>query len=341
MTFTLPLLRRRAPGLALSVLPAFVAALIAGAAPIGARAQTVAPETTTETTAETTTEAATETMPETMPETTAEAATEAAAPPASADSVVAIVNGEEITLGELIIMRTDLPEEYRQLPPAQIMEALLSRVAVETTLAKRAIAEGLDATLHAKLRARVDARSRLAEARIRQVIEAASNEEALRAAYAGVLANHVPVPEVRASHILVAEKAKAEDLLAQIANGASFADLAAEHGTDGTKTSGGDLGWFEMGQMVPEFAQAAFAAEDGAYVGPVQTQFGWHLIHVTGKRERPAPSYEDSVTQIGEELANKAAEAEITAARDGADVQRPDIQPADGAIADETLLNAK
>jgi peptidyl-prolyl cis-trans isomerase C len=340
MTFTLPLLRRRAPGLALSVLPALVAALIAGAAPIGARAQTVAPETTAETTAETTT-ATTATTAETMPETMPEAATEAAAPPASADSVVAIVNGEEITLGELIIMRTDLPEEYRQLPPAQIMEALLSRVAVETTLAKRAIAEGLDATLHAKLRARVDARSRLAEARIRQVIEAASNEEALRAAYAGVLANHVPVPEVRASHILVAEKAKAEDLLAQIANGASFADLAAEHGTDGTKTSGGDLGWFEMGQMVPEFAQAAFAAEDGAYVGPVQTQFGWHLIHVTGKRERPAPSYEDSVTQIGEELANKAAEAEITAARDGADVQRPDIQPADGAIADETLLNAK
>jgi peptidyl-prolyl cis-trans isomerase C len=312
MPFQLSSRRFGAPALSLSL----AAAMMLIAAPQGASAQTAA-----------------------SPAPAAEAPVPAPVP-ATADTVVAVVNGQDVTLGELIIMRGDLPEQYQSRPTPQIMEALLSRIAVETALAAKAGEEGLDQTLFARLRAKIDARSRLAESRIRQVIEAAATPEALRAAYDAMTAAYVPVEEVRASHILVVDKALADEIRAKLDAGASFADLAAEHGTDGTKAQGGDLGWFEQTQMVPEFATAAFAAEEGAFVGPIQTQFGWHLIHVTGKRQRPAPSYDESVAQISEQLSNEAAEAEITAVRAAADVQRPEGQPAPDAIRDESLLKA-
>ncbi|MFT4792737.1 MAG: peptidyl-prolyl cis-trans isomerase C [Paracoccaceae bacterium] len=308
----------------LALAPALVAALIA-AGPVGLHAQTAAvpAETPTETTAET------------------PAAAPAAPVPASADSVVAVVNGQEVTLGELIIMRADLPEQYQQAPSAQIMEALLSRVAVETALAAQAVEAGLDKTDHARLRAAIDHRSRLAEAQIRTVIEGASTGAALQAAYDARIADFVPVAEIRASHILVSDQALADDLRKQLDDGAAFADLAAEHGTDGTKTQGGDLGWFEQGQMVPEFAEAAFAGEEGAFVGPIQTQFGWHLIHVTGKRDRPAPIFDSLKDELSAELADAAAQVAITAARDSAVITHPDAQPDAEALRQDGLINNK
>jgi peptidyl-prolyl cis-trans isomerase C len=244
-------------------------------------------------------------------------------------------------LGELIIMRADLPEQYQQMPNEQVMEALLSRVAVETALAEKALEAGLDQTTHARLRTAIDARSRLAEAQIRKVIASAASEEAMKAAYDARVATYAPVPEVRASHILVAGEALSNDLRKQLDEGASFAELAAEHGTDGTKAQGGDLGWFEQAQMVPAFAEAAFAGEEGSYVGPIQTQFGWHLIHITGKRDRPAPSFEELKPEIGEELASAAAEVEINAARETAVITRPDAQPDAAALRQDGLVEPK
>ena len=85
----------------------------------------------------------------------------------------------------------------------------------------------------------------------------------------------------RARHILVEDKALAEDLLAQIEDGADFAELAMEHSTDpGSGAKGGDLGEFGPGQMVPEFDEAVFSAEVGDILGPIKTQFGFHIIEV-------------------------------------------------------------
>ncbi|MEO0742591.1 MAG: peptidyl-prolyl cis-trans isomerase [Bacteroidota bacterium] len=94
---------------------------------------------------------------------------------------------------------------------------------------------------------------------------------------------------VRARHILVQEEAGARNLLTELANGATFEDLAAQHSTDtSNKDQGGDLGWFGEGRMVPEFQAAAFAAPVGEVVGPVQTQFGYHLIRVDARATRDA-----------------------------------------------------
>ncbi len=95
---------------------------------------------------------------------------------------------------------------------------------------------------------------------------------------------------VRASHILVrstgndaADEQKANEIYKQLTAGADFAKVAAEKSDDGTKTRGGDLGWFGKGQMVKEFENACYSGKVGVIQKPVKTQFGFHIIKVTGK----------------------------------------------------------
>lgn len=92
------------------------------------------------------------------------------------------------------------------------------------------------------------------------------------------------VKEVRAAHILVAKEDKAKELLQLIKNGSSFADLAKQHSMCPSGRKGGDLGWFGKGMMVKEFEDAAFNHAKGEVVGPVKTQFGWHLIQVVDQK---------------------------------------------------------
>jgi len=92
------------------------------------------------------------------------------------------------------------------------------------------------------------------------------------------------VKEVRAAHILVAKEDKAKELLQMIRNGTSFADLAQKHSMCPSGRKGGDLGWFKKGMMVKEFEDAAFNHAKGEIVGPVKTQFGWHLIQVVDQK---------------------------------------------------------
>lgn len=92
------------------------------------------------------------------------------------------------------------------------------------------------------------------------------------------------MPKAQARHILVQTEAEANDLKQQIADGADFADLAAKYSKCPSGARGGDLGEFRPGQMVKEFNDVCFNDAVGEVHGPVQTQFGYHLIEVT-KRE--------------------------------------------------------
>ena len=88
-----------------------------------------------------------------------------------------------------------------------------------------------------------------------------------------------------ARHILVATQEECEDIKKQIENGADFAELAKEHSQCPSGQQGGDLGEFSSGQMVKEFDQIVFTEEIGKVHGPVQTQFGYHLIEITSRSE--------------------------------------------------------
>ncbi|MBU0762615.1 MAG: peptidyl-prolyl cis-trans isomerase [Candidatus Altiarchaeota archaeon] len=92
------------------------------------------------------------------------------------------------------------------------------------------------------------------------------------------------VNEVRAAHILVRGEDYAKELMDKIQKGMNFSELAKKHSTCPSGKSGGDLGWFGRGRMVREFEKAAFDAEKGAVVGPVKTEFGYHIIKVLDRR---------------------------------------------------------
>ena len=92
------------------------------------------------------------------------------------------------------------------------------------------------------------------------------------------------VSKVKASHILVGTEKEANNILNQINAGTSFEELAKKHSTCPSGKKGGDLGFFGRGQMVKEFEVSAFGLEPGQVSAPIKTQFGYHLIKVTGKR---------------------------------------------------------
>ncbi len=99
--------------------------------------------------------------------------------------------------------------------------------------------------------------------------------------------------QVSAKHILVDEESQAEKIAKEIAEGKPFAEAAREYSTCPSSEKGGDLGYFGKGQMVPEFEKAAFNGEIGKVLGPVKTQFGYHLILVEDKKEEKTVSYEE------------------------------------------------
>lgn len=113
--------------------------------------------------------------------------------------------------------------------------------------------------------------------------------------------------QVEASHILVATQEEADDVKAKLDDGGDFAELAAEYSTDTANAeSGGVLGAFGAGEMAPEFEEAAFSMEVDEISKPVKTDYGFHLIQVTGKTEAVEASLENSKEQIEETLFDEA-----------------------------------
>ena len=92
------------------------------------------------------------------------------------------------------------------------------------------------------------------------------------------------VKQVNAAHILVGSEKDANSIMARLEKGENFADLAKRFSKCPSKSKGGDLGWFGKGQMVKPFEDAAFGASKGAVVGPVKTDFGYHVILVKDLR---------------------------------------------------------
>ncbi|WP_457748933.1 peptidylprolyl isomerase [Sulfurimonas sp.] len=86
-----------------------------------------------------------------------------------------------------------------------------------------------------------------------------------------------------ARHILVESEEKCNELKIEIQNGADFGEVAKVNSTCPSSAKGGDLGKFGPGQMVPEFDEAVFNGDVGVVYGPIQTQFGYHLLEVTGR----------------------------------------------------------
>ena len=253
-------------------------------------------------------------------------ATEQAPETVDPDAVVATVNGEPVTEADLMLAAGELAQQFARLPPERRRAAALSAAIEIKVLAAKAIADGLDKDPEFQRRAAfLKERALHGEMVERQVVGKITDEE-VRARYDKEIAAQPAVNEVHARHILVKTKEEAEAIIEQLDGGEDFQKLANEHTTDPSgKSSGGDLGYFGPGQMVPEFEQAAMALDPGSFTKePVQTQFGWHVIKVEDKRPLQPPAFDQVKEQARSALIRDRYFALVKEAREAATVEIPD-----------------
>ncbi len=258
-----------------------------------------------------------------------------AAQDVSADTVVATVNGTDITVGTMIVMRDSLPDKYKSLPDDVLFDAVLNQAIQQTVLAQSV----KDTSREIQLRLANEKRSLLAGKAIDRIVRDAVTDEALQAAYEKKYANAAPETELNASHILVATEEEAKAIEKELADGADFAELAKAKSTGPSGPSGGELGWFTRGMMVKPFEDAVFALKEGEVSPPVKTQFGWHVIKLNGKRLKDAPKLDDVRDELAAEIQRSALEKKLSELTDAADIKRPDISGiSPGVLRDLSLL---
>lgn len=241
------------------------------------------------------------------------------------DPVVAIVNGQKILKSELVAARENLPDEYRPIPLDQIFPVLLASLIDSKLVSADAKSRKLDKEAEYKERLKQISDQVLERYAVRQAIETAVTDDKLRTEYE----NRTSVGgenEVSARHILVKTNDEAIAIIKELDGGADFAELAKTKSTGPSGPNGGSLGYFAKGQMVPEFEAVAFSLEKGAYSKePVQTQFGFHIIKVEDQRAKTPPTFEESVDEIRNELAQAAAAQYIEKLRGAAEIERFNI----------------
>ena len=164
------------------------------------------------------------------------------------------------------------------------------------------------------------------------------SDEELQAEFDSQFASAVPVKEYNASHILVETQADADAVIAALAEGADFAQVAQERSIGPSGPNGGYLGWFTAGMMVPSFEEAVFALDVGEVSSPVETQFGWHVIVLNDAREQVPPTLDDVRAELEEGLRRARVEAMLQDLTAAATIARPEIQIDPSVIRDLDLL---
>lgn len=252
---------------------------------------------------------------------------------AAKDPVVATVNGTAIHESDLAVAE----EEAGQLPPmspAAKKDYLVQFMADMILITKAAEDKKLDDSAVFKQKMEFARKKLLMESLLQSVAKDAQSDAEMHKVYDEAVGKLPAEEEVHARHILFRAaagdekaskeaEAKAKAVEARLAKGEDFAKIATELTEDPSgKANGGDLGYFTKGQMVPEFANVAFAQDKGKVSAPVKTQFGWHVIKTEDKRTKPKPTFEEVKPQIEQFVARKAQAELVTSLRAKAKIEK-------------------
>ena len=237
--------------------------------------------------------------------------------------IVANVNNEDISLETMIHAMNELPPEIQSQPFMSYYEDLLERVIDIKLFAQ----EGKKMKLNEEpsVRAAIDfvIEKVLMQAFLSKYVQENIKEENIKASYNNFIADETSREEIKASHILMDTESEAIDVINMLNNGDDFAELAKNKSTGPSGPSGGDLGWFKRGQMVPPFEKAAFSLNKNEITQlPVQTQFGWHVIKIFDKRIPEAPSYESMKSKLIQDLERKIVSKKIQDLRNDALIEK-------------------
>ncbi len=244
-------------------------------------------------------------------------------PAAPADVVVAKVGDREIHLSDLSEAAQTLPDEVRSMPPQVLYPMLLDQMVDREALVIQARKEGFakDPQVQRAIDRATD--QVLQNALLTKAIGPSVSDAALHAKYDAEIANKPGEEEVHARHILVDSEDAAKKIIDQLNKGADFATLAKANSKDPAAQNGGDLGFFKKADMVPEFADAAFALKPGQVTQtPVKTQFGWHVIKLDETRTAPPPTFDQAKDELRQQIIQAGVRQALDQARVGLVVQK-------------------
>ncbi|MBX9760987.1 MAG: peptidylprolyl isomerase [Beijerinckiaceae bacterium] len=251
--------------------------------------------------------------------------------PTHADArTVARVDGADITDDDVKLAAEDIGSDI----PPQLEGPERQAYVVDYLIDMRLAARKAEAD---KLSESADFTRRLAYLRDKALMEGlltkiareSNNDANVQQVYAEASKGQGGEQEVRARHILVENEALARAALKRVQSGEDFAKVADQVSKD-PGSRGGELGWFTKDRMVPEFAEAAFKMQPGQISQPVKSQFGWHIIKVEERREKPFPKLEEVRDQVERFVVQKAQAEAVGKLRESAKIEKLD-EPAPAA----------
>ena len=214
----------------------------------------------------------------------------------SKEDAIASVNGQYISKQALETLEKEISQRSRgqTFPKEKLVDELVQR----ELLIQDAVAKQLEKTPDFAEKLATIKKSLLSQAAIQEYIKANPvTDEELKAEYDKNVGKSGE--EYKARQILVRTEAEAKKIIAKLAKGSDFAELAKKESTGPSGPKGGDLGWFASGQMVPPFSEAVIALKDKEFTKePVKTQFGWHVILREEARAQTPPPFETVKEQI-------------------------------------------
>ncbi len=214
---------------------------------------------------------------------------------------LAEVNGKNITSADFAREVKNLPDYLKAMAETpQGRKEMLDTMVIRELILQQATKDGIDKgkDIEEKLQ---DLKKRLiVEAFLKKKVETDSqlSDADLKKFYEQNIDKFKSGEQVKASHILVKAEKEATEILAKIKAGGNFEELAKKHSVDSSSAKGGDLGWFGKGAMVPPFEKAAMALKEGQVSGIVKSDFGFHIIKLTGKRAAGTRPFEEVKEQI-------------------------------------------
>ena len=224
------------------------------------------------------------------------------------NTILAEVNGKNITLGHVIAAVAKLPKEYDDLDSNFLLEGILDQI-VKQELIAQTLNGSSDLT---KASLENEIRSIKARYAIEEKMKDFPTSQMIENAYEKTTLSMKNVEEFNASHILVDTEKTALDIIDLLNSGAEFSELARTKSTGPSSSNDGKLGWFGLGQMVPEFETAVIVLEVGRISQPVKTQFGWHIIKLNDRRLKPVPSKEELQPELIQKLNQERVDQLIT-----------------------------
>ena len=218
---------------------------------------------------------------------------------AQEDKVIAIVDGIEIKQSGIAQATDAIGPNMAQIPEDQRKE-VLTKVLIDThLLANAAKAAGIEDSAEFKKQMDWMRLRALREAYVDQKVNTKLTDKELKDRFDELSKDIKPEKEIRARHILVKTEDEAKKIVTELDGGADFAELAKTKSTGPSGATGGDLGFFGRGRMVPEFDKAVFEMKPGEYSkAPIKTQFGWHVIKMEESRDKPLPPFEQVKEQL-------------------------------------------